>query len=174
MAKKLTKAEKIRRYLDKYPDATAKEVMSGVVASAPQVYGIMAKLKTASQQAPIPEKGFVDAKEKPAPKHRVGWMPATTKKPTTTDVAGTLKARGDKYGTFIGNATIAQGLKRVVYEHAKVHSKEFTDDQMEALDMICTKLGRIVNGDPNYADSWLDIAGYAKLVSDRLETGLIT
>ncbi len=24
-------------------------------------------------------------------------------------------------------------------------------------------------GDPNYADSWVDIAGYAKLVADRLE-----
>ena len=165
MAKKLTKAEKIRRYLVKNPMATAREVMTEVVASAPQVYGIMAKLKTASQQAPVIEKGFVDTKEE---------LPAASKKPATTDVAGTLKARGDKYGTFIGNATIAQALKRVVYEHAKAHDKEFTDDQMEALDMICTKLGRIVNGDPNYADSWLDIAGYAKLVSDRLETGLIT
>ena len=34
--------------------------------------------------------------------------------------------------------------------------------------MIAHKLGRIVNGDPNYADSWDDIAGYAKLVSDEL------
>jgi hypothetical protein len=158
MAKKLTKAEKIRRYLEKNPMATAREVMTEVVASAPQVYGIMAKLKNASK----------------APELLPFIVPAARKQPATTDVAGTLKARGDKYGTFIGNATIAQALKRVVYEHAKVHDKEFTDDQMEALDMICTKLGRIVNGDPNYADSWLDIAGYAKLVSDRLETGLIT
>ena len=37
--------------------------------------------------------------------------------------------------------------------------------------MICHKIGRIVNGDPDYADSWIDIAGYAKLVADRLETG---
>jgi len=36
-------------------------------------------------------------------------------------------------------------------------------------DMIANKLGRILNGDPNYADSWMDIAGYAKLVADRLE-----
>jgi hypothetical protein len=41
-------------------------------------------------------------------------------------------------------------------------------DQQEALDMICHKIGRIVNGDPNYADSWVDIAGYATLVADRL------
>lgn len=42
-------------------------------------------------------------------------------------------------------------------------------DQQEALDMIAHKLGRILNGDPDYADSWADIAGYARLVADRLE-----
>ena len=42
------------------------------------------------------------------------------------------------------------------------------DDQVEALDMICHKIGRIINGDPDYADSWHDIAGYAQLVADRL------
>lgn len=35
--------------------------------------------------------------------------------------------------------------------------------------MIAHKLGRIINGDPNYSDSWHDIAGYAKLVADRLD-----
>ena len=34
--------------------------------------------------------------------------------------------------------------------------------------MICHKLGRIINGDPNYDDSWLDIAGYAQLIVNRL------
>jgi hypothetical protein len=42
-------------------------------------------------------------------------------------------------------------------------------DQKEALEMIVHKIARILNGDPNYADSWVDIAGYAKLVADRLE-----
>lgn len=41
-------------------------------------------------------------------------------------------------------------------------------DQKEALEMIVHKIGRILNGDPDYADSWHDIAGYAKLVEDRL------
>jgi hypothetical protein len=40
--------------------------------------------------------------------------------------------------------------------------------QREALEMIAHKIARIINGDPNYADSWVDIAGYAKLVADRL------
>jgi hypothetical protein len=40
---------------------------------------------------------------------------------------------------------------------------------MEALDMICHKIGRIINGDANYHDNWLDIAGYSMLVADRLQ-----
>jgi hypothetical protein len=42
-------------------------------------------------------------------------------------------------------------------------------DQKEALEMVAHKLGRIVNGDPNYLDSWVDIIGYTQLVLDRLK-----
>ncbi len=44
-----------------------------------------------------------------------------------------------------------------------------TYDQREGLDMIANKIARILNGDPNYADSWHDIAGYATLVEKRIE-----
>jgi len=43
------------------------------------------------------------------------------------------------------------------------------NDQREALEMIAHKIARILNGDPNYADNWIDIAGYATLVANRLE-----
>jgi hypothetical protein len=42
-------------------------------------------------------------------------------------------------------------------------------DQWEALDMICSKISRIVNGDPDYDDSWVDIAGYAQLIVNSLK-----
>jgi hypothetical protein len=35
--------------------------------------------------------------------------------------------------------------------------------------MIAHKIGRIVNGDPDHVDSWVDIAGYAQLVADELQ-----
>jgi len=38
-----------------------------------------------------------------------------------------------------------------------------TAAQGEAIHMICVKLARIVCGDPNHADHWDDIAGYARL-----------
>ncbi len=83
-------------------------------------------------------------------------------------VEQTLSERGQRYGLFTGHAHVTQDLKKVVRLHLVARDKKLTDDQQEALDMIFHKIGRIVNGDPDYADSWHDIAGYAKLVDDRL------
>ena len=41
--------------------------------------------------------------------------------------------------------------------------------QKESLEMIQHKIARILNGDPNYSDSWHDISGYATLVENMLE-----
>ena len=35
--------------------------------------------------------------------------------------------------------------------------------------MIQHKIARILNGDPNWKDTWDDIAGYAKLIGDKLK-----
>jgi hypothetical protein len=84
-----------------------------------------------------------------------------------TDITTTLTERGNRYGKFTGHAKVTQDLKDIIRRHT--HGKPLADDQREALEMICHKIGRIVNGDPDYADSWIDIAGYATLVADRLE-----
>ncbi len=86
----------------------------------------------------------------------------------TNDLNQILTERGERYGKFFTHAAAAQGLKEIIREHLALNGKTLEDDQIEALEMICHKIGRIVNGDPNYADSWQDIAGYAQLVADRL------
>lgn len=91
----------------------------------------------------------------------------------TTNTDDILAERGNRYGTFVGHAEIAQDLKRSMTQHLDKRNKILDDDQWEALEMIAHKIARIINGDPNYYDSWADIAGYAKLVSDRLETGKV-
>ena len=86
-----------------------------------------------------------------------------------TDVATTLAERGSRYGAFTGHSRVTQGLKDLM-RNVDTNWAILEDDQKEALEMIAHKIGRILNkgGDPNYADSWHDIAGYAKLVDDRL------
>ena len=83
-------------------------------------------------------------------------------------VAEILGQRAKTYGTFKDNARVAQGLKRVMAEHAREKDRTFADDQWEALEMIASKISRIINGDPDSVDQWDDIAGYATLIADRL------
>ena len=86
-----------------------------------------------------------------------------------TGVDAILDERGARYGKFIDHAEVTQNLKNVMMTHLQKQKRTLIVDQQEALEMIFHKVGRILNGDPNYADSWIDIAGYAKLVADRLE-----
>lgn len=86
-----------------------------------------------------------------------------------TSTEDLLIERGNRYGKFKDHAAITQALKQQIRQALAARVYTLADDQQEALEMICHKIGRIVNGDPNYVDSWADIAGYAKLVADRLE-----
>lgn len=112
----------------------------------------------------------------------------TDPKSDAVELDALLAERGARYGKFADHALITQMLKAVMSgDWAKVHAlsypgestatlrerlktvwKSMASDQHEALEMNAHKVGRIINGDPNYADSWDDIAGYAKLVGDRL------
>lgn len=85
-----------------------------------------------------------------------------------TDINTTLNERGTRYGLFKGHAEITQELKACIRTHLENRNKVLTPSQQEALDMICHKIGRIINGDPDYSDSWHDIAGYATLVESEL------
>ena len=96
-------------------------------------------------------------------------LPKPFAEPAPQGVDAVLAERGARYGTFIEHAEITQGLKSQIRRFLKERNKILSNDQQEALDMICHKIGRIINGDPDYADSWVDIAGYAKLVADRLQ-----
>lgn len=83
-----------------------------------------------------------------------------------------LEERGSRYGQFINQAGIAQGIHQVIEFGMQVTGKsrfDFYVDELEAINMIVNKLARIINGDPHYSDSWRDIAGYATLVADRLD-----
>ncbi len=93
----------------------------------------------------------------------------TTTSNDAGDIVATLTERGNEYGKFKDGAALMQGIKRLMADHARAHDKTFSDDQWEALEMIVHKIGRIVNGNPDKVDHWVDIAGYAKLVADRLQ-----
>jgi len=86
-----------------------------------------------------------------------------------SDIKETLNERGKRYGKFTGHAAISKDLRDVMA--ATSSWEHLTPDKQEALIIIMHKVARILNGDPEYADSWHDIAGYATLVRDEINKG---
>jgi hypothetical protein len=85
----------------------------------------------------------------------------------THNVDKVIAFRDKRYGGFGNNARITQLLFKAVTQRADrfgVHSWA-----LEAAHMICHKLSRTINGDPQYADNWIDIIGYAKLALEFTE-----
>lgn len=81
-------------------------------------------------------------------------------------IDATLAERGSRYGEYAEHARITQAMKSAMADSPNWSG--LAADQRETLEMIAHKIGRILNGDPDYHDSWHDIIGYTKLVADRL------
>ena len=84
------------------------------------------------------------------------------------EIKDVLKQRGDVHGAFKNNASISQQLKTVVA--SSMNYCQLSAVQKEALDLICGKISRVLSGNPDFPDHWLDIEGYARLVYNDLPT----
>jgi hypothetical protein len=87
-----------------------------------------------------------------------------------SNVDDTLKARGSQYnlnGSYADHAQLTQDLKERCREHKGWVG--MPGAMKESLDMILHKIARIINGNPNYKDNWLDIMGYARLIERELD-----
>lgn len=78
-----------------------------------------------------------------------------------------LNERGERYGEFDEHARITQSIKRAMQDSPNWN--RLPDAMRESLEMVAHKVGRILNGDPAYLDSWIDLVGYTQLVINLLE-----
>jgi hypothetical protein len=75
-----------------------------------------------------------------------------------------IAQRHKTHGSFVDNSAVSQAIKNTI----RNSPAKLTDMQMEALDYIAGKIGRICSGNADEADHWRDIAGYATLVAQSL------
>lgn len=164
MRKQSSKSTKFMEYIMDHPDAKVATVAKkfGITASL----GYQLRKKALDNQIGV----FAPPEMVPMP-DPVNVARNFSFKGTAvgTSVDATLDTRAKDYGLFKDGAALMQSLKRSLAEHAARHNKAFADDQWEALEMIVHKMGRIVNGNPDVVDHWVDIAGYATLIADRLQ-----
>ena len=84
-------------------------------------------------------------------------------------VEQTLAERGARYGDFAKHAAVAANLKGAMRNSPNWLKMSVVHTQ--ALEVIADKIARVLTGDPNYADNFHDIGGYAKLVENYIESG---
>ena len=77
----------------------------------------------------------------------------------------TLSQRQEQYGSF---EDVAMFTEQMVDVMRRGYYEKLAYNQKMALYMICSKMARIVNGNPNHKDSWHNIAGYATLIDNEL------
>lgn len=78
-----------------------------------------------------------------------------------------LEEREKTHGSFAVHSEISQSLKRALLANPK--AADLSDVKRESLEMVCHKLARIVAGDSNHVDSYVDICGYITLALRQVE-----
>ena len=82
-----------------------------------------------------------------------------------------LRDKEATHGNFDDTATVAQTLKAVMRRGRNWES--LPNQSKEALEMIATKVARILNGDATDPEHWNDVAGYARLRANSFAPGHI-
>lgn len=90
----------------------------------------------------------------------------TKPEPENNTVTQVLAERGKDYGDYASKAQFIQGVKYLMRTSPSWDAMDA--DMRESMEMIAHKMGRTLYGNPTHKDNFLDIAGYAKLVADRL------
>lgn len=134
-----------------------KEVTERMAVSYNYAWKLKKDLENAAKEAIAEVKEWVEEKVEPKPE------------PEVSGVDKVLDTRADQYGSFMQSADTVIRIKGIIHNAVARNDVHLYPDQLQALDMIATKISRIVNGNPNHTDSWIDIAGYATLVADRLQ-----
>jgi hypothetical protein len=84
-----------------------------------------------------------------------------------TDIQAVLAARKKTHGSFEISSYTSQTLKDNMRDTP--NWAELDMDQKECLDMVAHKIARILCGNPNEVDHYLDMSGYCTLIVNRLK-----
>lgn len=159
------KAAAILEWLNTEPNASNHHIAKHVGCSANYVHKLRKEMAHVQ-----PEESEELTEEMAEFLHKVTQGKGRSKpEPAPSEIDAILDARANQYGNFLASANVAIRLKGTMHNAIAQQDLHMAPDQLLALDMIAVKISRILTGNPSHLDSWTDIAGYAKLVADRLQ-----
>lgn len=82
------------------------------------------------------------------------------------DPQALLQERGKSHGKWSEDAETAMLLKDLL--RSRPGWARLSPSQQNSLDLIATKIARILAGNPSFDDHWRDISGYAMLICNEL------
>jgi len=160
--RKLTKSDKARKLFRQ--GYSVVEVTKRVGMNYGHAYNVMQRMMPPKTEEPeigsAPMYGVSESELASNPNYR---NLAAAEDNTVEQV---LEERGNDYGDYASKAQFIQGVKYLMRTSPSWEAMDA--DMRESMEMIAHKMGRVVYGDPTHKDNFLDIAGYAKLVADRL------
>lgn len=80
-----------------------------------------------------------------------------------SDIKIVLTERKQTHGDYASVAATYYELLKALGDTSRL-----SPIQLMSIQMICHKLARIANGDPNFADHWRDCCGYSQLALNEL------
>lgn len=81
-------------------------------------------------------------------------------------IQDTLNERQGTHGNYVDQSILASTV--LASFRSGPNWRHLSPAQEQALIMMAVKISRILTGDPDHADSWHDIAGYASLVEQTI------
>ncbi len=78
------------------------------------------------------------------------------------DITGVLKDREESHGDYSIQAVIVDRLREVMYSTKNWY--DLSSVQRDVLLVIAQKISRVLSGNPDFEDHWIDICGYSQLV----------
>lgn len=80
-----------------------------------------------------------------------------------------IEDRNNTHGDYEVQAALSQKQKDLL--RSAPGWDALSAEQKETLDMVCVKMSRVLCGNANEPDHWLDMMGYVKLVHNQLTQG---
>lgn len=71
-------------------------------------------------------------------------------------------------GLFVAQAEIAAVLKNIIRQHLAMREKKLAADQIEAIDVVCSNIAAVINGDSDSPANWQSMSAVCGVVFDRL------